>query len=108
MTALRAGVVVELNARASVQFAGSRALRLRIVRVDPQPTYHGWVWLTGYVIDQRGTATARREVYVQRAGVVVVNPAAAALRPAAEGTGRNGRECLTGGATIDVRQVPIR
>ena len=54
-----------------MQFAGDRALRLRLVSVDPRPTYHGWVWLTGYVLNDKGLAVDKREVFVQqgRAGL---------------------------------------
>ncbi|MFC0003619.1 hypothetical protein [Micromonospora siamensis] len=67
------GDLLTIDGRASVQFAGDRALTFRVVSVSDQPTYHGWIWLTGYVLNRRGEATAKREVYVQLAG----------LRPAA-------------------------
>ncbi|MEV6799660.1 hypothetical protein AB0M91_15110 [Micromonospora rifamycinica] len=61
-----------LDHRASVQFAGERALWLRVSSVDDRPTYDGWVWLTGYSINQAtGEAMARREVFVQIAGLRV-------------------------------------
>jgi hypothetical protein len=63
------GDLLIVDGRASVQFAGDRALTFRVVSVSAQPTYPGWVWLTGYVIDRRGEATAKREVYVQLAGL---------------------------------------
>jgi hypothetical protein len=80
---LTAGTVLHIGRECSVQFAGTRALRLRLVSVDDKPTYPGWVWLTGYVLDARGDATAKREVYVQRAGIRVLaaQPAAAVVRP---------------------------
>lgn len=79
---LQPGTVLHIGAACSVQFAGSRALRLRLVSVDDKPTYPGWMWLTGYVLGPRGEATARREVYVQRAGLRVLStPAAPAVRP---------------------------
>ncbi|MFU8871717.1 hypothetical protein [Micromonospora sp. SL4-19] len=52
-----------------MRFAGDRALTIRVVSVCDRPTYAGWVWLTGYVIKRRGNATARREIYVQLAGL---------------------------------------
>ncbi|MEU8156320.1 hypothetical protein AB0B94_21905 [Micromonospora sp. NPDC048986] len=58
-----------IDGRASVQFAGDRALTLRVVSVCDQPTYQGWVWLSGYVLNSRGDATTKREVYVQLAGL---------------------------------------
>ncbi|MFI7426351.1 hypothetical protein ACIBPB_05145 [Micromonospora sp. NPDC049836] len=65
----RAGDLLRIDGRASVQFAGERALTVRVVAVCPRPTYAGWVWLTGYVLDRRGQAVARREVFVQLAGL---------------------------------------
>ncbi|MFC8846801.1 MULTISPECIES: hypothetical protein [unclassified Micromonospora] len=66
------GDLLIVDGRASVQFAGDRAVTFRVVSVPDLPTYHGWIWLAGYVIDRRGLATAKREIYVQ----------VAALRPA--------------------------
>ncbi|WP_245669924.1 hypothetical protein [Micromonospora mirobrigensis] len=68
------GDVLLIGAAASVQFAGRRELRLRLVSVDAGPTYHGWIWLTGHVLDEKGLAVAKREVYVQRAGVRLLVP----------------------------------
>jgi len=66
------GNVLHLNAAASVQFAGNRALTLRVIRVHDWPTYHGWMWLDGYVLDRQGKATERRSVFVQVAGVILL------------------------------------
>ncbi|MGW1062647.1 hypothetical protein [Micromonospora rubida] len=63
------GDLLTIDGRASVQFAGDRALTFRVVSVPDLPTYHGWIWLSGYVLDHRGLATAKREVYVQLAGL---------------------------------------
>lgn len=63
------GDLVVLTEQASVQFAGGRSVRFRIISVDPKITYAGWVWLVGYVVDARGKAAERREVFVQRAGL---------------------------------------
>lgn len=63
------GDLLRIDGRASVQFAGNRSLTFRVVSVCDRPTYAGWVWLTGYVINRRGQATAKREVYVQLAGL---------------------------------------
>ncbi|MFG2010025.1 hypothetical protein ACGFNF_13240 [Micromonospora sp. NPDC048868] len=68
MTGFKPGDVLLIGAACSVQFGGNRALRLRLVSIDSTPTYYGWVWLTGYVLNQRGDATDKREVYVQRGG----------------------------------------
>ncbi|MEV4497786.1 hypothetical protein AB0J84_19095 [Micromonospora arborensis] len=85
MSALRPGDVLLIGEACSVQFAGDRALRLRLVRVDQRPTYHGWVWLAGYVLDNKGLAIDKREVYVQQAGLRVLPPHTGA-RPPAEAT----------------------
>ncbi|SCE97466.1 hypothetical protein GA0070564_102379 [Micromonospora mirobrigensis] len=63
------GDLLRIDGRASVQFAGDRTLNLRVVSVSDLPTYHGWLWVTGYVIDRRGRATTKREIYVQLAGL---------------------------------------
>ncbi|WP_306416104.1 hypothetical protein [Micromonospora okii] len=61
-----------IDGRASVQFAGDRALWLRVTSVGDKPTYFGWVWLTGYSIDlATGNALARREVFVQIVGLQI-------------------------------------
>ncbi|MFF5054881.1 hypothetical protein ACFY1S_17045 [Micromonospora sp. NPDC000663] len=77
------GDLLVIDGRASVQFAGDRALTFRVVCVSDQPTYQGWVWLTGYVLNRRGDATAKREVFVQLAGLrpaVPVTPTQAGRR----------------------------
>ncbi|QDY08466.1 hypothetical protein FJK98_15955 [Micromonospora sp. HM134] len=76
----RPGELLIVDRAASVQFTGERALRLRVVSVSDRPTYDGWVWLTGYVLDRRGEATARREVFVRLAGL---RPAATTPSPRA-------------------------
>ena len=63
------GDVLLIGAQASVQFAGDRRIRFRVISVDRKPTYHGWIWLTGYVIDDRRYAAERREIFVQRRGL---------------------------------------
>lgn len=65
----RPGDLLIVDRATSVQFAGERALRLRVVSVCDRPTYDGWAWLTGYVLDRRGEATAKREVFVRLAGL---------------------------------------
>ncbi|MDG4768562.1 hypothetical protein O7632_31385 [Solwaraspora sp. WMMD406] len=63
------GDVLVVGRAASVQFAGERRLTFRVISVDPKPTYEGWVWLTGYVIDSSGDAAERREIFVRRRGL---------------------------------------
>ncbi|SCL20531.1 hypothetical protein GA0070616_2004 [Micromonospora nigra] len=76
---VKPGDVVLVGAECSVQFAGDRALRLR-VSADPKPTYDGWIWIAGYVLDARGLATDKREVFVMKAGLRVA-PAPAIGNP---------------------------
>jgi hypothetical protein len=65
----RPGDIFLVGRSASVQFAGDRGLRVRVVRVDRKPTYDGWAWLTVYVLGPDGDAVARRDIYVQVAGL---------------------------------------
>lgn len=58
-----------IGREASVQFAGQPRFVFRVISVCPKPTYHGWVWLTGYQLDTRGNAVAKREIFVQLAGL---------------------------------------
>ncbi len=60
----RSGDVLYVGPRASVQFAGDRAIVFRVVRVDPRPTYEGFVWLDGYELNPAGDAFQRREIFV--------------------------------------------
>ncbi|GIJ30506.1 hypothetical protein Vqi01_56680 [Micromonospora qiuiae] len=69
------GDVLHVDAAASVQFSGNRSLTFRVIKVGDRPTYDGWVWLTGYVLDRTGNAVARREIFVQRAGLKLLAPA---------------------------------
>ncbi|MBM0277433.1 hypothetical protein [Micromonospora tarensis] len=71
MTAPKPGDVVLIGPTCSVQFNGNRALRIRLVSIGAVDPYHGWVWLTGYVLDAKGMATDKRDVYVRSAGITV-------------------------------------
>lgn len=68
------GEVIGIGAAASVQFRGSRKLVLRVVAVDARPSYHGWCWLAGYVLDHEGMAVEKREIFAQVAGLVLLQP----------------------------------
>lgn len=68
------GDVLRIDERASVQFRGDRALVFRVTAVPDRDTYDGWIWLAGYVLDQRGEAIERREVFVQLAGLRRLTP----------------------------------
>ncbi|MDG4799178.1 hypothetical protein [Micromonospora sp. WMMD980] len=64
----RTGDVVHLTRAASVQFV--RPIVVRVIRelTDRHP-YHGWAWIEGYELSTRGTAVAKRELFVMPAGV---------------------------------------
>jgi hypothetical protein len=68
------GEVFRVGGRASVQFGGDRALVFRVAKVSDAPTYHGWVWLVGYVLDDEGQAVERREIFVQPSGLRRLTP----------------------------------
>ncbi|WP_433126954.1 hypothetical protein ACQPWW_29205 [Micromonospora sp. CA-240977] len=89
MTEWKPGDLLLIDEACSVQFAGERALRLRLVSVDPRPTYHGWVWLTGYVLDGKGLAVDKREVFVRQAGVRLLPAAPTPTPRSAPATGRS-------------------
>ncbi|GAA0478103.1 hypothetical protein Aca07nite_44960 [Actinoplanes capillaceus] len=63
------GDVLVVDGRASVQFADGRRLVFRVISVSPKPTYHGWAWLSGYVLDAAGDAIERREIFVREEGL---------------------------------------
>lgn len=66
---LQPGEVVLVGPDASVQFAGDRQFRFRVIRVDQRSTYDGWVWLEGYVLGPAGNALQRRRIFVRREGL---------------------------------------
>ncbi|WP_308163751.1 hypothetical protein [Micromonospora sp. WMMB482] len=63
------GDLLRVDGRASVQFDGGRALTFRVVSVGPEVPHTHWIWLTGYVLNRRGVATAKREIFVQTTGL---------------------------------------
>jgi hypothetical protein len=70
----RPGDVLIVDKHASVQFAAGRGLVFRVISVSQQPTYVGWTWLTGYVLDEAGNAKERREIFVRTDGLRCVRP----------------------------------
>ncbi|GGN99251.1 hypothetical protein GCM10010112_92900 [Actinoplanes lobatus] len=87
----RPGDVFYVGPAASVQFAGDRALVLRVIRVDPRPTYVGWRWIDGYVLGPDGSAIERRSVFVQVAGLLPLPDGTDALSgPLSAGPGEDG------------------
>ncbi|WP_204035651.1 hypothetical protein [Micromonospora qiuiae] len=65
----RAGELLRVGREASVQFR--RPILFRVIRVLDwsRSTYHGWLWLDGYQINDKGDAVARRSIFVQQAGL---------------------------------------
>ncbi|MGV9210284.1 hypothetical protein ACTFTM_00295 [Micromonospora sp. RB23] len=73
MHPFKSGDLLHLTQAASVQF--SRPFLLRLIRVlEDRITYDGWVWIEGYELDARGEAVARRELFVQLAGLRKLAP----------------------------------
>ncbi|MFC6021870.1 hypothetical protein ACFP2T_37625 [Plantactinospora solaniradicis] len=88
---LKPGAVLAIGRAASVQVGGTRGFVLRLPSVCHKPTYHGWVWLTGYVLDMTGEVCGRREIFVQLSGLRVLPP----------GLGQPGRP---GGSHMDITE----
>ncbi|SCL15309.1 hypothetical protein [Micromonospora inyonensis] len=80
MSAFRAGDLLHVTRAASVQFV--RPIMFRLIRVLDRPTFDGWLWLDGYQVNKKGDAVARREVFVQPAGLRKLPPVAPASRRA--------------------------
>ncbi|MER7167343.1 hypothetical protein ABT336_14890 [Micromonospora sp. NPDC000207] len=58
-----------MTAAASVQFR--RPMTFRVIKVlTERLTYHGWAWVRGYQLDDRGDAVATREIFVRPAGLL--------------------------------------
>ncbi|WP_431897793.1 AAA family ATPase [Micromonospora haikouensis] len=65
------GDVILVTRKASVQFV--EPMTFRVIKVLTElVTYHGWVWLRGYQLDDKGRAVASRELFVQPAGLVTL------------------------------------
>lgn len=68
MNTYKAGDLFHLTRAASVQFV--KPIRFRLIRVmDERITYDGWTWIEGYQLNEKGDAVARRELFVQQAGL---------------------------------------
>ncbi|MDP9798608.1 hypothetical protein J2S43_007120 [Catenuloplanes nepalensis] len=77
----KAGDVLVVDRRASVQFNGDNALILRVISVSDRATYDGWAWIAGYVLDpETGEATVRREIFVLRGGLRLAASGSALMR----------------------------
>ena len=67
--ALRPGLLVQVTAAASVQFA-ARPIMFRIARIEAWSTYEGWCWISGYELNSSGIAVERRTIFVQPRGLL--------------------------------------
>lgn len=64
----RPGAVVLVGPAAGCQFAGGRRLVMRVIHAR-HANWDGMAWIEGYVLNEHGAATGRREVYVQVNGL---------------------------------------
>ena len=77
---IRPGDVYAVGRAASPQFAAGQDILFRVVAVPGWPTYQGWIWLAGYVLDARGEAVVRREIFVRVDGLRMLRPGPAVVR----------------------------
>jgi hypothetical protein len=69
------GDTLAITAAASVQFAATPPFRFRVNGVTQYgSTPTGMVWISGYVLDENGLATARRNLLVITAGLHPADP----------------------------------
>jgi hypothetical protein len=72
--ALKPGDVVRVDRAASVQFV-AQPITFRIIKLrEDLVTYHGWLWLDGYQLDEKGDAVERRTIFVRPAGLRPAGP----------------------------------
>ncbi|MEV0003896.1 hypothetical protein AB0H28_16620 [Micromonospora sp. NPDC050980] len=83
---IRAGDFLRLDRAASVQFC--RPITVRVIReITDRRTFDGWAWIEVYELNDRGDAVAKRELFVQPAGLRRLNaragehPAASRIAP---------------------------
>jgi hypothetical protein len=84
----RSGDVLFIDRQASVQFS-SFPFVFRVIRVmekETRDTYRTWAWLDGYQLGADGDAVQRRQIFVQPAGLHVVEAAKRTPRPPARPT----------------------
>lgn len=68
----RSGDTLYVGNDASVQF-GFRPINFRVSHIMPLTTYDGWMWLDGYELDAYGDAVEQRKIFVQPAGLRLVD-----------------------------------
>jgi hypothetical protein len=66
------GRTVLVGADCGVQFAGGRHLILRVIDVTASKSWDGMAWISGYVLDHKGEAVDKRELYVITDGLLVI------------------------------------
>ncbi|WFE32070.1 hypothetical protein [Micromonospora sp. WMMD975] len=65
---IKGGDVLHLTRSASVQFV--RPIIVRVIReIADRPCFDGWTWIEAYELDAKGEAIAKRELFVQPAGL---------------------------------------
>ncbi|MEU7926173.1 hypothetical protein [Micromonospora sp. NPDC049107] len=101
MRPFKGGDLLHLTPAASVQF--SRPFYFRLIRVlEDRITYDGWAWIEGYELDTRGDAVARRQLFVQPAGLRKLAPSP---RPAASPVRREPAPVRKGSGKTSARRV---
>ncbi|MET8066771.1 hypothetical protein [Micromonospora sp. NPDC005211] len=72
---MKAGDLLHLGRTASVQFC--RPITVRVIRrIEDRHTYDGWTWIEAYELNAKGDAVAKRELFVQPAGLRWLDPVA--------------------------------
>ncbi|GAB3065441.1 hypothetical protein [Micromonospora schwarzwaldensis] len=65
---IKGGDVLHLTRAASVQFV--RPIIIRVIReITDRHCYDGWTWIEAYELNAMGEAVAKRELFVQPAGL---------------------------------------
>ncbi len=65
----RPGAILLVDEEASAEFARSKRLTFRVTRLPDRPSYPGWIWLRGYVLNRSGMAVEQREIHVRLSGL---------------------------------------
>lgn len=69
----KVGDILFVGKRASVQFAGDRQITFRVTGLPGWVTYDGWIWLSGYTLDDKFEALDKRTIFVQKAGLQAIS-----------------------------------
>jgi hypothetical protein len=68
LAGLKPGTVVRVGRAANFRYL-ARSVRIRLVRVEREPTSEELVWIDGYVLDETDEAIERRQLIVRLAGL---------------------------------------